>query len=331
MAIINGTSAAETLNGTTKDDVITGKGGADTLLGAAGNDLFVWNPTDGNDVVEGDADTDTLRFIGGNVGEVFTMGANGARSVLTRTIDSVTMDVNAVEIFELRTLGGADQVTVDDFATSGVKQAIVDLAAVSGGAAGDNLVDSVSVTGKPADDPLPVAKLLPQLRLEELAGGCAWNRFDEGVCIGHCPLRELAGEELLQFVLGCSRILPEHDDREGSLGPLRMGHGDHGRFGHCRVTHDRVLEIHGTDPFAAGFDEVLRAVGDLDVAGRRHRGHVAGTQPPVFGEAILRRGQVVVAARDPGAMHLDLPHGLAVPGLFALVTQDAQIPPAAEV
>jgi Ca2+-binding RTX toxin-like protein len=159
MAIINGTPAAETLTGTTKDDVITGKGGADTLLGAAGNDLFVWNPSDGNDVVEGDADTDTLRFIGGNVAEVFTMGANGTRSVLTRNIDSVTLDANGVEIFELRTLGGADQVTVDDFATSGVKQAIVDLAAVSGGAAGDNLVDTVSVTGKAAEDNLKVASV----------------------------------------------------------------------------------------------------------------------------------------------------------------------------
>ena len=64
-----------------------GGGGADTLLGGndsddrrqrgaptgqlgAGDDTFVWDPGDGSDVVEGQANVDTLRFDGANIAEL---------------------------------------------------------------------------------------------------------------------------------------------------------------------------------------------------------------------------------------------------------------------
>ena len=76
-----------TIDGGTGNDTITGSQGADTLLGGdgndsviggrgddiaflgAGNDTFTWNPGDGSDIVEGQADVDTLLFNGSNAGE----------------------------------------------------------------------------------------------------------------------------------------------------------------------------------------------------------------------------------------------------------------------
>ena len=76
-----------TIDGGTGNDTITGSAGADTLLAGdgndsvigargddvaflgAGNDTFTWNPGDGSDIVDGQADVDTLLFNGSNVDE----------------------------------------------------------------------------------------------------------------------------------------------------------------------------------------------------------------------------------------------------------------------
>ena len=46
---------AETLNGFTGIDTVEGNAGADAAVLGAGADLFIWDPGDGNDVVQGGA------------------------------------------------------------------------------------------------------------------------------------------------------------------------------------------------------------------------------------------------------------------------------------
>ena len=59
--------------------------GADVALLGAGDDLFLWNHGDGNDVIEGQGGFDTLRVTGFTANENFDIAANGGRVALTRT------------------------------------------------------------------------------------------------------------------------------------------------------------------------------------------------------------------------------------------------------
>jgi Ca2+-binding RTX toxin-like protein len=70
--LINGTSAGETINGTTGDDLINGLGGADTIYGNNGADTI--NGDDGADSLFGQGGNDTLN--GGN-GNDFLYGGGG--------------------------------------------------------------------------------------------------------------------------------------------------------------------------------------------------------------------------------------------------------------
>ena len=99
------------------------------LLGA-GNDTFVWNPGDGSDTVEGQDGTDTLVFNGSNVCENIDISANGGRARLSRDVGNIAMDLNSVEHIQLNTLGGADNVTVNDLTGTGVTQVAIDLGAM---------------------------------------------------------------------------------------------------------------------------------------------------------------------------------------------------------
>ena len=115
-----------------------------------GDDLFIWDPGDGSDVVEGQAGTDTMRFNGANIAESFDLSANGARLRLFRDIGNITMDVDDVETVDLNALGGADTITVNDLTATDVTAVNVDLAATGGG--GDGQVDNVIVNGTNGDD-----------------------------------------------------------------------------------------------------------------------------------------------------------------------------------
>ena len=111
------------------------------LLGA-GDDTFVWNPGDGSDTVEGQAGTDTLLFNGANINEKIDVSANGGRVRFTRDVANITMDLNGVEHINFTALGGADNITVNDLAGTGVTQVNIDLAATPGSGAGDGAADT---------------------------------------------------------------------------------------------------------------------------------------------------------------------------------------------
>lgn len=142
-----GGNGADLLIGGEGNDFIDGNQGNDTVLMGAGDDVFQWDPGDGSDVVDGGGGVDTLRFIGSNAGEIFTLSANGSRVRFTRNIGNVTMDLKGIERVDLETLGGADTVVMNDLSKTEVVELNVNLAGTLGGSNGDSQIDQVIVTG----------------------------------------------------------------------------------------------------------------------------------------------------------------------------------------
>jgi Ca2+-binding RTX toxin-like protein len=142
---ITGGDGNDVLIGGDGNDLITGGRGNDTALLGNGDDTFVWNPGDGSDVVEGGAGTDTLLFNGSNVGEHMDVSANGGRVRLFRDVGNVTMDLNSIEKIQIKALGGADTITVNDLSGTGAKQVAIDLGVGAG--TGDGQADTVIVNG----------------------------------------------------------------------------------------------------------------------------------------------------------------------------------------
>jgi Ca2+-binding RTX toxin-like protein len=145
---------AETLDGGTGIDTVDGNPGADTVRLGAGADLFVWNPGDGNDVVNGGSELDTLRVNGSAAAEVFGAAAVGSELRLTRNLGPVVMRAQDVETVALNALGGADSLTVNDLDATDVTALNLDLAV---GGLGDLAADSVVVNGSAGTDLVQVA------------------------------------------------------------------------------------------------------------------------------------------------------------------------------
>jgi Ca2+-binding RTX toxin-like protein len=119
------------------------------LMGA-GDDTFVWNPGDDNDTLEGQAGFDRMLFNGANVAENINVFANGGRVLFTRDIAGVSMDLNDVEGIDVRALGGADNLVVNDLSGTDVTEVNTNLAVAVG--AGDAQPDSVTMQGTNGDD-----------------------------------------------------------------------------------------------------------------------------------------------------------------------------------
>src|SRR3954452_6019253 len=147
---ITGGSSDETLVGGEGDDTVNGGRGTDTAFLGAGDDRFTWNPGDGRAGVEGQNGTDPLRFNGANIAEKINLSANGPRLRLTRDVAAITMDTDGVETVALRTLGGADTVTVGDLNGTAVNAVDTDLG-------NDGAADQVFAEGTAGDDNIHVS------------------------------------------------------------------------------------------------------------------------------------------------------------------------------
>jgi Ca2+-binding RTX toxin-like protein len=145
-----GGRGADTLLGGDGNDLVVGGQGNDTALLGAGDDQFQWNPGDGSDIVEGQDGHDLLLFFGANIAERFDASANGSRVRFTRDVGNVVMDLNGIENFELRALGGADNVTVGDLTGTDLTRFDVDMRGINGDP--DGVVDSVMVNGTQGAD-----------------------------------------------------------------------------------------------------------------------------------------------------------------------------------
>lgn len=150
-----GSNGADLLLGGDGNDVIDGRQGNDTALMGAGDDIFQWDPGDGNDVIEGQDGLDTMVFNGSNANENMDVSANGPRVRFFRNVGSVTMDTNDVEAFDIRALGGADAVTVNDVTGTDLTRIGTDLNATGGG--DDLAADNVIVNATADDDVVVVS------------------------------------------------------------------------------------------------------------------------------------------------------------------------------
>jgi Ca2+-binding RTX toxin-like protein len=155
--VINGGTEVDSLTGGDGPDRIVGQQQNDQMFGGAGNDALVWNPGDGNDLIEGQAGDDTMEFNGAGVAENFDASAVAGRLRFTRNIANIVMDVGTTERIDLRALGGADAAVFNDLSGTGVTKADIDLAGALGGTAGDGAADVVTVNGTNGPDNVAVA------------------------------------------------------------------------------------------------------------------------------------------------------------------------------
>jgi Ca2+-binding RTX toxin-like protein len=154
---LSGGNGADVLIGGAGVDLIDGNQGADTALGGDGDDVFQWDPGDGNDVLEGQAGNDTLRFNASNATENIALQANGQRVSMTRDVGAITMDLDDVEQVEIGTLGGADNVVVNDLGPTDATLVRVLTASTLGGSSGDGLADTITINATAGADTLAVS------------------------------------------------------------------------------------------------------------------------------------------------------------------------------
>src|SRR5260370_36248159 len=110
-------------------------------------------------------------------------------------------------------------------------------------------------------------------------------------------------------------VLPAHrrlsfwipdNERERPLSPARVLDTDHRALRHPGAMHDDVLELKGGNPFAAGLDHILDAVGDPQVAVGSYDSDVVRMEVAPSPELFRRVGVVKVALRQPGRADDDL-------------------------
>jgi Ca2+-binding RTX toxin-like protein len=147
-----GGSGNEIFVGGRGGDFVDGNGGADTAFLGKGDDTFVWDPGDGSDVIEGGSGSDTMVFNGSAGNEIMAATANGARVSFTRNLGNIVMDLDGVEVIDVRALGGTDAVTVNDVGGTDLERVDVDLATTIGGSTADGQADTVTVAATKGDD-----------------------------------------------------------------------------------------------------------------------------------------------------------------------------------
>lgn len=99
------------LSGAVDPAVLKGGPDFDALVGGAAGDTFVWVPGEGSDSIDGGPGDDVLDFSGSSANEVIAITADGEGFDVARNLATVTLDVDNVEMFDLATLGGLDDVT----------------------------------------------------------------------------------------------------------------------------------------------------------------------------------------------------------------------------
>lgn len=142
---ILGSNGADLLLGGDGDDFVDGQQGNDVALLGAGNDVFQWDPGDGSDTIEGQGDFDRMLFNGSAANEIFDLSANGGRLRFTRNLGNIVMDTDDLEAVDLRSLSGADTITLNHLAGTDVSELNIDLGGTLGGTTGDDGVDNVII------------------------------------------------------------------------------------------------------------------------------------------------------------------------------------------
>lgn len=150
---LTGRAGEDTLKGGTGHDTLNGGQSVDQLIGGEGDDQFVWNPGDSSDFIEGEAGDDTLMFNGSNIGEIIDLSrsTNGTRMLFFRNVGNVIMDCGTLERANIRSLGGTDNIVVNDITGTEVTHVVVDHSTAG---VGEGQPDFVFVNGTATNDML---------------------------------------------------------------------------------------------------------------------------------------------------------------------------------
>ena len=163
---LDGGPGADVLFGGGGDDVLIGGPGFDDVQGRKGddivdlgsdNDRFIWNPGDGNDVVDGEGGHNVLFFFGTSDAETLDLSAHGRHLRLSRDVESVVLDLDDMTEINPVVNGGADTITVGDLSATGVDEVNVNLEPNLGTPGGDGQPDRVIAAGTDGDDAVTVA------------------------------------------------------------------------------------------------------------------------------------------------------------------------------
>jgi hypothetical protein len=172
------------------DRVDAGKGNDSVFLGN-GKDFFVWNPGQGSDAVDGgNGNEDVMQFNGADVNETMSLSANGSQAVFLRDPATIRMDMNDIEIFNVTTLGGVDNVTVNDLDGTSIRHTNIDLSATGGGA--DKAADVVTVNGTNEADRVDVTAQSSQVGV---AGLQADTQITGSETLDHLQVNTLGGND----------------------------------------------------------------------------------------------------------------------------------------
>ncbi len=113
----------------------------------------MWNPGDGNDIVEGQAGTDTLLFNGANVErEHQHLGQRRPGAVHPRRRQRHRWTSTTSRRIEFHALGGADNIVVGDLCGTDVDAGQPRPVGASGSGQGDGAADTVTVNGTQGAD-----------------------------------------------------------------------------------------------------------------------------------------------------------------------------------
>jgi len=151
---LRGGGGVDALSGGAGKDVADGGVGNDTEILGSGQDTALWVPGEGSDVIAGGTDHDSLAFTGADLNEVMSLSANGDNAVLLRDLGNIRMDLAGVENVDVKALGGADTMTVNNLEHTDVREADLDLSPQGGGT--DRQQDTIIVNGTDRADRIDV-------------------------------------------------------------------------------------------------------------------------------------------------------------------------------
>src|ERR1700730_3356909 len=166
---------------------------------------------------------------------------------------------------------------------------------------------------------LHVAVAIAQLLLVSLAHAGPGNAVDEEDLLRNSVLRDSAfvGECLEMALHGrigqtisAGRLLD--DQRQRTLAPPVILDANHRRLQDARALRDQILDLQRGHPLTAGLDDVLEAVGDVDIAARADHRDVVGAQVATSPQLFRAFGVVEVALGQPRRTQHDLSGRLAV-------------------
>ncbi|MDY0873982.1 beta strand repeat-containing protein [Dongia rigui] len=232
--VLNGGDDNDVIDGRAGNDIITGGRGSDVAHMGAGNDVFIWNPGDGNDVVDGGAGVDRLSFNGSNANEVMNISALGSHALLSRNIANISMDLDNVEHIAIRTLGGTDQIVIDDLHETDVKLVTVDLAGSA--TAGDGAADDVIANGTNGSNTITLRSVGSAIEIDRFGATVRVENAEVG--LDHVTVRALGGNDMVDaggVAAGLVGIILDGGDGNDTLhggagNDLLIGGNDDDRF-----------------------------------------------------------------------------------------------------